>query len=277
MAVGALIVAIVSAVAALGAGWYARQLDKTAKAAVAATRDAAAAAKESAVASGRSASAAEKGVALETGRRHSELAPRFRVVMKREKPQVPLPSLSVFLLGPPELGHLDGLTVTIRDDPHLRDTTSVDGATPEQIAEMVWGPYQFPPSTDATSHVASGEGMKVGDELLFILQRTKPSWPPLESNPGAWQLLTRTLLLLRLEARREGWEPWTLACEIDSTDEQTTIEVPGGPINGGVGLQASAHVVGGGSDVPGPGWTDIMTVPGMHRMHTTRFPHLEAL
>jgi hypothetical protein len=81
--------------------------------------------------------------------------------------------------------------------------------------------------------VASGKGMPIGEKLLLPLFRTKPpSWSALAEEPGAWQLLTRTLLRLQLEARREGWEPWTLACEIDSTDEQTTVEVPGGPVNG---------------------------------------------
>jgi hypothetical protein len=234
MVVAALIVAIVSALAAVGAVVYARRLDGTVRDAVAATRDAAAAAKESAVASGRSASAAEARAALEAGRRHSELTPRFRVVVTRENPRVPFPMLSVVLAGPAELGRLDGLTVTIRDarpsmwkEPHMPD----GGATPEQIAEVVWGPYRFYPSTDAAGRVASGEGMQVGEGLSFSLGPTfPPSWSSME--PEAWRVQVGTWLLLRLEARREGWEPWTLTCEIDLAAEPNTVEVPGGPISG---------------------------------------------
>jgi hypothetical protein len=234
----ALIVAIVSALAAVIAVVYAWRLDRAVKAALDLAEGAAAAAKESAAASGRSASAAEAGVKLEAGRRHEELTPQFRVTVRRATPQLPSTRLSVVLVGPPELRHLDELTVTIQDELRLLRTTSRDGATPEQIAKMVWAPYQFTPSTDAASsadaasHVASSEeGMLVGEELWFILYRTSPPpWTAL--NPGAWQMLTGTWLRLRLEGRREGWEPWTLPCKIDSKDEQTTIEVPGGPVKG---------------------------------------------
>lgn len=143
------------------------------------------------------------------------------------------PELSVVLVRQAELEHLDELIVTIRDDADLRLALSDDGVTPEQIAEVVWGPYQFAPSTDAARRETPGEGMLVGEKLSFILYRTRPpSWSPLESEPHAWQLTTGTLLRLRLEARRAGWESWTLPCEIDSAAAQTTVEVPGGPING---------------------------------------------
>jgi hypothetical protein len=243
MAVGALIVAIVSALAAVSATLYARRLDKTAGDAVEATREAAAAAKESAAASGRSASAAEAGVALETGRRHSELTPRFRVVVIREGQGVAFPMMSVFLVGPPELGRLDGLTVTIRGNnrrwPTMwQEPQMPEPATPEQLAQGIYGPYRFYPDThtDAAGRVASREGMQVGDELRFSLDPTSP--PPWSSwEQGPWQEWVGTEwvgteLWLRLEARRKGWEPWTLTCEIDSAAEPATVEVPGGPING---------------------------------------------
>lgn len=112
MAVGALIVAIVAALGAVGAAWFARRQAKTAGDALEEARQATAAAQEAAVASERSAIAAEAGMALETSRRHEELTPRFRVTVTRSGK---FAMLSVILLGPPELGRLDGLTVTIRD------------------------------------------------------------------------------------------------------------------------------------------------------------------
>jgi hypothetical protein len=239
MAVAALIVAIVAALAALGSFWYAKQLDEKAKRAVAASERSAAAAEDSARSAERSAAAGERSAiagedraAQESSRRHDELTPQFRVVVTRREPTGPFATLSVVLLGPLGLGRLDRLTVTIKDNPRL--PPQVGGkATPEQIAEMVWGPYRFISGTDDVRHVASDEGMQVGEELSFTLYRTSPpSWSLLESQPGAWQLLAGTLLRLRLEAHREGWEPWTLDREVNSEGEQVTIEVPGDSANG---------------------------------------------
>ena len=70
VAVGALIVAIVSALATVGAVWYARRLDGRASEAVTVAQQSAAAAERSAVAS-------EKRAALESARRHDELTPRW--------------------------------------------------------------------------------------------------------------------------------------------------------------------------------------------------------
>lgn len=217
--------AIVSALAAVGATVYARRLDKTAGAAVEATRQAAAAAKESAAAAGRSAIAAEAGMALETSRRHEELTPRFRVAVKRYSE---FSYMTVFLLGPLELGRLAGLTVTIRDTDRFPIPERSDHPwTPEQRAELIFGPYRFSPgtATDAAGRMASHEGIQVRDELNFIMSPTSPpSWSGWE--PGDWLEWVGTWLRLRLEARREGWEPWTLTCELDLAAEPAMVEVP---------------------------------------------------
>jgi hypothetical protein len=228
MAVGALIAAIVSALAAAGAVIYACRMDRTAKAALKATQDAVEAANTSATASVRSASAAELGVSLEVERRHTELRPRFRVDLIPESRVVRFPVVAVVLLGPPELGRLDELKVTIRDTRRPAAGWKEPGmpeVTPEQMDEVIWGPYRFFEGDDATGRVASKEGMAVGDERRFSLVPTSaPSWAPAE--PEAWQIRVGAVLGLRLEARREGWEPWTLPGQVDSAAESTTVEIP---------------------------------------------------
>lgn len=230
MAIAALIVAIVSALAAAGAVWYARRLDGRVAEAVAAARQSAAAAERSAV-------AAEQRAALDSARRHDDLTPRFRVSLE---PAVDPHRLLVFLQGPPELARLDRLTVTIRDDRHGRAEGPhlAGGPTPEQVAAQIWGPFRFVPGTgpgatpagefqgaDPTGRVTVTRGMPVGEGLPFALE---PTFPPQWSQrpPAEWRAQVGTVLRLQLEARREGYEPWTLTCEIDVAGGSLTTEVP---------------------------------------------------
>lgn len=227
MAVWALIAAIVSAVAAAVAVIYACRMDTTAKRALKATQDAAEAAKTSAAASVRSASAAELSVSLEVERRHAELTPRFRAELIPES-KTAFPTVTLVLLGPPELGSLDGLKVTIRDTRRPAAGWKEPGmpeATPEQLDEVIWGPYRFFDGDDATHRVASKEGMAVGGDRPFGLVPTSaPSWAPAE--PEAWRFRVGSLLGLQIEARREGWEPWTVTGKIDASAEPATEEIP---------------------------------------------------
>jgi len=213
MNVVALVVAVVSALCAVYAVWYARRQ--------------AAAADRSAVASERSAVAAEEAVALEASRRHAELTPRFRVTADCAVPAIEGLTLTVFLAGPPELGRLDALTVSVRDDEPWRGKRGplAGGPSPEQVAAQVWGPYEFAEEADPTGHAASPEGLPVGESLRFSMQAT---WPPRWSGQrmSSWRSQVGTVLRLQLDCVREGSEPWTLACELDTADESVTVEVP---------------------------------------------------
>jgi hypothetical protein len=139
MEVTALVVAIVSAVAAVGAVLYARRLDRLAARTVAA-------AGKSAAATEKSAAAVEIALALDRDRRHAELTPRFRVTFRRPPdPELAL-DLNVHLNGPLELGQLDELIVTILDDDEWRrqGIRRTGLQRDEQLsAAQIWGPYRF--------------------------------------------------------------------------------------------------------------------------------------
>lgn len=90
------------------------------------------------------------------------------------------------------------------------------------------GPYRFRPGTGpgespdgrlrradpAGRAVPLGE-VFVGEELPFALEPTNPPlWSRLSHD--TWQAEQGTVLRLEFEARREGWEPWTLRGEIDA-------------------------------------------------------------
>lgn len=233
MTIAALVVAIVSALGSVYAVWYARRQ------AGAADRSADAA-DRSAAASERSAVAAEGTAALEAARRHDELTPQFRVTAERANPGADGLTLKVLLAGPPELGRLDALTVSIRNDHPWRGqgTPLAGGPTPEQVAAHIWGPYRFVPGTgpgadsvrgipgaDSAGRATPTGGMPVGENLLFSLEPTRePQWS--DWSVEGWRSQVGTVLRLQLEARREGWEPWMLVCEVDTAGEPATVEVP---------------------------------------------------
>jgi hypothetical protein len=148
--------------------------------------------------------------------------------------------MAVFLTGPPELERLDALTVTIRDDHTWRGQhTLAGGPTPEQLAEQIWGPYRFTPGSgpgadsvhgipgaDPTGRTIPTRGMPVGEELPFHLELTRPpTWS--QQLTDSWRQARGSVVRLRLECRRDGREPWTLACEIDTAGNGLrTVEVP---------------------------------------------------
>jgi len=218
MDIAALVVAIVAAAAAVSAVWYARRSGQSAA---------------------KSAIAASTAAALDMQRRHAELTPRFRVTCEQANPGAPALRLGVFLSGPPELERLDALTVTIRDDHPWRGqgTPLAGGPTPEQVAAQIWGPYRFIPGTgpgagnvrgipgaDPTGRTTPTGGLPVGEELPFFLEPTQPpSWSkqPYEH----WQRERGTVVRLRLECRRDGWDPWAVTCEVDP-DGQSKVEIP---------------------------------------------------
>jgi hypothetical protein len=230
VAVAALIVAIASALAALGAVWFARRLDRTAKEAREALR--------------RSMLASEKRTELESDRRKHELTPRFRVTMdwsplvkgdwpSRIKKASELPRLTLLLLGPNELGRLDRLTVRIRDDSQWRSRQVPIRATQEQFAKQVWGPYRVNKllspqgsNVDPIGRMISTDRMPVGESLTFFLWPTEP--PPWWANRSStkWNQKMGTVLRLQLEAQGKEGEIWTLPCEINTANGRTTLEVP---------------------------------------------------
>ena len=200
MDIAALAVAIVSALCAAGAVWYARRSDRSAA---------------------RSAVAASTTAALDIQRRNAELTPRFRVTCEPSNPGSPTLRLRVFLSGPPELERLDALTVTIRDDHPWRSqgTPLAGGPTPEQVAAQIWGPYRFIPGTgpgadsvrgipgaDPTGRTTPTGGLPVGEELPFFLEPTfPPSWS--QQPQDHWLTESAPVVRLRLECRRDGWDP----------------------------------------------------------------------
>lgn len=217
MDIAALILSIIALSVSVAGTWY--------------TRRAAQANEQSAVADRATA-------ALELDRRHAELTPRLRVRCRPLNPGSDRVKLTLTLIGPPELGRLNGLTVTVRDDRPWREqhTSIAGGPTPEQIASQIWGPLRFVPGTgpgagpsgtsgaDAAGRTTPTMGLPVGEELPFILEPTlPPSWAG--QTDQDWRRERGSTLKLTFELTKDGMEPWTLTGEID-TQTDNPIELP---------------------------------------------------
>ena len=131
--------------------------------------------------------------------------------------------------------------MTIRDDHPWRTQGSprAGGPTAEQVAEQIWGPFRFRPGTgpgadsvrgipgaDPTGRITPTGGMPVGEELTFLLEPTQPP-PWSQRTTEDWQRERGTVVRLRLECHRDGWDPWTLTCAVDvSRGYSDAVEVP---------------------------------------------------
>lgn len=250
MEVAALVAAIVSVVVAIVAVLYARRLDRLAAKAIAAAEDSAAAAEKSAKASQESAATAETVVALDRDRRHADLTPRFRVTFRRpQDPELAL-DLGFRLAGPPELERVDELLVTILDDDGWRYRGQFrTGLRDSQLKTQVWGPYRFnegigpgvDPLSGAFGTDPAGRATLVRDIAVFedVWLSLEPTGPPPRTEETTWSRLPEaeltawwhkqsTTLRLRLSCRREGWEPWTLFCEIETFGDLETVNISQG-------------------------------------------------
>lgn len=218
MALAALIVAILSGIISLAGVGYTRS---------------------AAQANRRSALADETTAALESDRRHAELTPRLRLRCVPENPGSEGYKLTVELLGPPELGRLDELILTVRDDHPWRGqhSLSAGGPSPEEVAAFVWSPVKFRrgtgpgadpvrgvPGADDMGRSTPTSGMPVGESLPFFLDPTSPPpWSRGQTSSG-WRRERGTILRLSFQCHKNGHQPWTVVGEIDiQTDNPVVI------------------------------------------------------
>jgi hypothetical protein len=186
----------------------------------------------------RSADAAKTATSIERERRHAEMRPRYLVTCDAPSPGTSQRCLFVKLVGPGELEALDQLTVTIRDDSYFRlKPAPAPGQPPESVPDQVWGPLRFVPGTgpgvttrsgavgaDAAGRATTSVGMPVGEEHIYALEATLPG-PRSAWNRQQWVAQVGSTLRLRVESRKEGWDPWIAVGEINVADARTVAEI----------------------------------------------------
>jgi hypothetical protein len=193
-------------------------------------------ARRSARSSDKAAIAADATAVLDGQRRHEELTPRFKISCTAAG--VDNRKLEIKLLGPAALGRLDGLTVTIRDDnPWLAEATPLaSGPSREEIKKQIWGPYRFTPGTGQGADPVRGipgadrdgrstptGGLPVGESLPFFLEPvTKPHWTSPSTTREDWLRDHGTVLRLALACTKNGYEPWSLVAELETSVDSST-------------------------------------------------------
>lgn len=156
---------------------------------------------------------------IERERWHADLTPQFRVTLERGDGD--RATLSVHLAGPLPLGHLDEVSVEVRQSDDLDYTpTLAGGPTPEQVAAQVWGPYRFVPrvnDADENGQVMPAFPLRVGAGRPLAMERTRPPhWQEGNDREARWRdkWLNKPLRLV-LTCRRDDLDPWTVPYEVE--------------------------------------------------------------
>ncbi|MGW0423285.1 hypothetical protein [Streptomyces sp. NPDC003015] len=162
----------------------------------------------------REANATASSVAqIERDRWHRELTPQLRIKLETTGARH---TLYVRFDAPAALRDLT-VELTIRDDmdrsrfPHL-----AGGPTPEQTAEVIWGPYRFNPrveGSDGLGRAVSAFALLPGDRQRLVVEpSTRPSWYNDADGEQRWREEYRTEpIRLWALCTASGHKPWRLS------------------------------------------------------------------
>lgn len=155
-----------------------------------------------------------KVAAIEQRRHHNDLRPQFELTFERASGGQH-PRLEVKLAGPPELGRLDKVAISMRNDQERRSILP-NGPKAEDLEDCVWGPYRFRPFVDGADQAGRQLGefsIEVGDARTFALEPSlEPHW---HVPAGSWTREQKGKpIRLTVTSTREGHEPWTKVYEI---------------------------------------------------------------
>lgn len=151
---------------------------------------------------------------IERDRWHKELTPQLRL-----KLEVQQGMLYVRFDGPASLGKID-VQLTVRDDfDRSRVPALPGGATPEQIAQTIWGPYRFRPGIDGADQLGrtvTPPPLEADDRTrLAIDPSLRPSWYEGADGGRRWRDQYRTARFrLWADCEAEGHRPWRLSFEV---------------------------------------------------------------
>lgn len=167
----------------------------------------------------RSAKTADTVARIEQDRWHADLLPQFQLSIERAEGD--RATLSVRLVGPLPLCHLDEIRIAIaQSDDMSRVATLAGGPTQEELDAQVWGPLRFAhgaDGADVNGKTVAPFSLEVGKGRPFSVERTRPPlWQAGDDRDTRWrgEWLNKPMRLV-LTCRREGFEAWTVPREVE--------------------------------------------------------------
>ncbi|WP_307169058.1 hypothetical protein [Streptomyces sp. B3I7] len=160
----------------------------------------------------RSARTAETLERIERDRRHEERRPQFELTLDATYREHA--TLNVHLAGPDELGEVTVVSIRVDDDDKDRTRLLGNGATADDIANHVWGPWRFTSRVDTVDEHGRTAGpftLKVGRGKPFQMERTRPGYWMTGRTMDQWQEEYRGHPVRLVMVCRAGGEEWTLA------------------------------------------------------------------
>lgn len=151
---------------------------------------------------------------IERDRWHTELTPVLRLRLEADEGM-----LYIRFDGPASLGHIT-VTLTLRDDMDRTRVPNLGGTpTPEQVAEVIWGPYRFRPRINEADELGRTMGiftLEANDRTRRAVEPSlKPAWYEDAAGEDRWRSQYRSSRLrLWADCESPGHKPWRLSFEV---------------------------------------------------------------
>ncbi|MFJ2419292.1 hypothetical protein [Streptomyces brevispora] len=154
---------------------------------------------------------------IERDRWHKEMTPTVGLAVTNERGR---PELLVEFNGPAPLGAINELELSIRDDrDRSDDRTLAGGATPEERARTIWGPFRLSPHIDGADALGRSAGtfsLTHGEQRRFAIEASKPPrWYEGAEGARRWQgEYQHTPLRVWVVCRVDGHKSWKLTADL---------------------------------------------------------------
>jgi hypothetical protein len=152
-------------------------------------------------------------VSIEAGRRHEERKPEFEIEITASPNSLEHADMKLRLVRP---DRLDEVVIKILDESYVDHwgRGRPDGVTELEAQRFVWGPWQF--NTGASEQVADTRTTRPRrytqadgkDSEVFDLVKTKPGWWMSGLSPADWERARHGPVKLLLECRINGEKSW---------------------------------------------------------------------
>lgn len=177
----------------------------------------------------RSADTADTVARIEGDRWHAELLPQFDVSIEgvTGDQEGARATLSVRLVGPLPLCHLDEIRIAIVSSDDMARLERPGGPSQEDLDGQVWGPLRFThgaDGADTNGQTVDPFRLDVGQGRPFSLERTRPpTWQQGNDRDARWRdQWLNTPMRIVLTCKRDGFKTWTVPRDVEVPEATRT-------------------------------------------------------